>query len=77
MTNATKQYRDRLHTDAQASEARHDPEKMMESLKLQGVKFVKIQAWTLLFEDPAQLERILRATPELGEKFICLTREDI
>lgn len=77
MTPATKQYRERAARDAQASIDRHDPAKMMESLRMQGVKFVRIQFRTLIFEDPLQLERLKVTNPELAKVFICLTRDSI
>lgn len=77
MTLATKQYRERMHRNAETSADRWDPEKMLASLTLQGVRFTKIQMRTLLFDDRAQLDRLKVTNPELAQVFILLVREDL
>lgn len=77
MTNATQKYRDRMHRDAQASADRLDPAKMIQSLKLQGIKFVQTQMRTLVFDDRSLVERLKVTNPELADAFILLVREDL
>lgn len=72
-----KEYRERAHRDSLANADRHDPARMLESLKLQGVPVVQTQMRTLVWDDRAQMERHLRTNPLLGETFICLVREDL
>ena len=68
-------YQKKLQRDRLDRLDRCDPDKMMESMRMQGVKFTKTQMRTLVFDDPAQLERLLRSTPEVGQMFICMTRD--
>lgn len=70
-------YKDKTHAVLAAQANRMDPIKMMENLKLQGIDFVQTQMRTLIFEDPARLEGLLRTSPEFGTVFICLTRDQI
>jgi hypothetical protein len=48
----------------------------VDGLKAQGAKVVKIQAWTLLWDDRAQMEGMLTYIRGL-DKFINLVREDL
>lgn len=48
--------------------------KLVEALKSQGAQVVQIQAWTLLWDDPAQLASMLTYINGL-DKFINLIRE--
>ena len=66
-----------MHRSADAAVDRHDPEKILASLKLQGAKVTRIQMRTLCFDDRDQMERLLRCAPEIGEVFICLFRGDL
>jgi hypothetical protein len=77
MTDATRQYRERMHRSADAAVDRHDPERMLAALKLQGVLVTRIQMRTLLWDDRAQMQRHLVTNPLLGQAFICLVREDL
>jgi hypothetical protein len=77
MTDATRQYRERMHGAADANIDRHDPERMLAALKLQGVLVTRIQMRTLLWDDRAQMQRHLVTNPLLGQTFICLVREDL
>lgn len=50
--------------------------RFVEGLKAQGAKVVQIQAWTLLWDDPAQLAEFLTYIRGL-DKFINLVRSEL
>ena len=68
-------FQKKLERDRRDRIDRGDPDRMVEALVAQGVKFVKTQMRTLVFEDAEQLERLLRTSPEIGSTFICMTRD--
>lgn len=50
--------------------------KLVAALKSQGAKVVRIQAWTLLWDDRAQLESMLTYIRDL-DKYINLVRSEL
>jgi hypothetical protein len=73
MTDYTK----RLARDRLDRLDRCDPDRMLASLKLQGVAVTKIQMRTLCFDSREQLERLKITNPELAQAFILLFRGDL